>query len=168
MCALRVSSDVCPTDADVQSVAAGGAAATVALDPRADTEAGAQGKGHGAARALGLGQRWPNSGEVTRARSLWRYTARTAADCLPYAFQLSLTNLCISCWPHDAPAWKMFEGLAPATRRLPIENRSLMINVASESQVLAISHLDTHNEQQTNINILLCMFGSKSFEHMSQ
>lgn len=105
-----------------------------------------------------------------RARALarWRYTARNAADCLPYAFQLSLTNLCISCWPHDAPAWKMFEGLAPATRRLPIENRSLMINVASESQVLAISHLDTHNEQQTNINILLCMFGSKSFEHMSQ
>lgn len=70
VCALRVSSDVCPTDADVQSVAAGGAAATVALDPRADTEAGAQGKGHGAARALGLGQRWPNSGEGTRARSL--------------------------------------------------------------------------------------------------
>lgn len=70
MCALRVSSDVCPTDADVQSVAAGGAAATVALDPRADTEAGAQGKGHGAARALRLGQRWPNSGEVTLARSL--------------------------------------------------------------------------------------------------
>ncbi|XP_077415602.1 pre-rRNA-processing protein TSR2 homolog isoform X1 [Vanacampus margaritifer] len=51
-----LSSGVCPTDADVQSVAAGGAAAAIPLHPIVDTEGDAEGKGRSPAHAIGLGQ----------------------------------------------------------------------------------------------------------------